>query len=160
MRKTMRRLPACLAVLGVFVFLAAASFANTQHTLRDAVLSDSPSFLGKALETLGSGASIHVMHEEGAWTRVKTGGKQGWLPTSALRAGAVSLGAGASRATAGASASEVTLAGKGFSQQTEASYRASQSRLDYATVDMMAGFVVPPDDCEQFLRTGREGEAK
>jgi hypothetical protein len=54
----------------------------------------------------------------------------------------------------------VALAGKGFSQQTEASYRSSQSGLDYATVDMMAGFTVPPDDCEQFLRTGREGGAR
>jgi hypothetical protein len=129
------------------------------NTVKDAVLRDSPSFLGKIVETLGSGASITLMSEEGAWAQVKAGGKQGWLPTSALRASAVSLGAGSSRAAVGAASSEVALAGKGVTQQTEASYRTSPG-LDYATVDMMSGFVVSPDDCEQFLRTGREGGAR
>jgi hypothetical protein len=146
-----------MAVLGAFLFTAAALSAGTLHTVKDAVLRDSPSFLGKAVETLGSGTSITLVSEQGAWAQVKAGGKQGWLPVSALRASAVSLGAGASRAAVGASSSEVALAGKGFTQQTEAGYRASQSGLDYATVDMMGGFVVPPDDCEAFLRTGREG---
>jgi len=130
------------------------------RTIKDAVLRDSPSFLGKAVETLGSGTSIVLMNEEGAWAKVKAGGKQGWLPTSALRATTVSLGAGASRAAVSAGSSEVALAGKGFSQQTEASYRSSQSGVDYATVDMMAGFVVQAEDCEAFLRAGREGGAQ
>ena len=76
------------------------------------------------------------MNEEGAWANVKAGGKQGWLPLSALRASAVSLGSESSRAAPGAGSSEVALAGKGFSQQTEAAYRGSQSGLDYATVDL------------------------
>ena len=157
MKKIMWRSSACLAVLGAFLFLATTLSASSMNTIKDAVLRDSPSFLGKAVETLGSGASIVLMNEEGAWAKVKVGGKQGWLPTSALRASTVSLGAGSSRAAVSASSSEVALAGKGFTQQTEASYRSSQSGLDYATVDMMAGFVMPPDDCEQFLRAGREG---
>ena len=150
----------CMAVLGACVCLVAISSASTMTTIRDAVLRDSPSFLGKAVETLGRGTPIQLMNEEGPWAKVQAGGKHGWLPISALRAGVVSLGAGSSRAAVGASASEVTLAGKGFTQQTEASYRSSQSGLDYATVDMMAGFAVPPDECEQFLRAGREGGAR
>ena len=160
MRKTALRTLACMIALGAFLLLATALFASAMNTVKDAVLRDSPSFLGKPVETLGSGTAITLMSEEGAWARVKAGGKQGWLPTSALRAGAVSLGAGSSRAAASAGTSEVALAGKGFSQQTEAAYRTSHSSLDYAMVDMMAGFVMPPADCEQFLRTGREGGAK
>ena len=157
MRKAWRML-IFMIVLGTFVF--PTSLASAMNTLRDAVLRDSPSFLGKAVETLGSGTPVQMLQEAGAWAKVQAGGKQGWLPVSALRAGAVSLGAGSSRAAVNAGATEVTLAGKGFTQQTEASYRTSQSRLDYATVDMMAGFTIPPEDCEQFLRTGREGGAR
>ena len=160
MKKAMRRTLVCLTVLGACLFLATALLASTMHTIKDAVLRDSPSFLGKAVETLSRGTSIVLMHEEGAWAKVKAGGKQGWLPTSALRASTVSLGAGSSRAAVSAGSSEVALAGKGFTQQTEAAYRTSQSGLDYATVDMMAGFVVPPADSEAFLRAGREGGAR
>jgi len=149
-----------MIVLGAFLLPGAILSAGTMNTVKEAVLRDSPSFLGKAVETLGSGTSITLMSEEGAWARVQAGGKQGWLPVSALRSGAVSLGAGSSRASVSAGSSDVALAGKGFTQQTEASYRASQSGLDYATVDMMAGFVVPPADSEQFLRAGREGGAR
>jgi len=149
-----------MIVLGACLLPAALLSASTMNTVKEAVLRDSPSFLGKAVETLGSGTSIMLMSEEGAWARVKAGGKQGWLPVSALRSGAVALGAGSSRAAVSASASDVALAGKGFTQQTEASYRTSQSGLDYATVDMMTGFVVPSADSEQFLRAGREGGAK
>ena len=160
MKKTLRRALACMIALGAFLLLATALSASTMNTVKEAVLRDSPSFLGKAVETLGSGTSITLMSEEGAWARVKAGGKQGWLPTSALRTGTVSLGAGSSRAAVSAGSSEVALAGKGFTQQTEASYRNSQSGVDYATVDMMMGFVVPPGDSEQFLRAGRDGGAK
>jgi hypothetical protein len=160
MKKTLLRTLACLTVLGACLFPAAALPAGAMHTIKDAVLRDSPSFLGKAVETLSSGTSIVLMNEEGAWAKVKAGAKQGWLPTSALRAATVSLGAGSSRAAVSAGSSEVALAGKGFTQQTEAAYRSSQSGLDYATVDMMAGFVVPPADREAFLRTGREGGAQ
>jgi hypothetical protein len=157
MKKTIGRVLAWMAVSGAFLFLAAALPASTINTVRDAVLRDSPSFLGKAIGAIASGESITLVREEGAWAGVQFSGTQGWLPVSALRTHAVSLGAGSSRAAAGADSSEVALAGKGFTQQTEASFRAAQSGLDYATVDMMAGFSVPPEDCEIFLRTGREG---
>jgi uncharacterized protein YgiM (DUF1202 family) len=160
MRKVLWRALVCTAVLGLFLMPAAVLAAGVVNTLRDAVLRDSPSFLGKVVETLGSGVSITVTSEDGAWAKVQAGGKDGWLPVSALRAGTVELGVGSSRAAVGAASSEVALAGKGFTQQSEDGYRASQSGLDYATVDMMAAFVVPPDDCETFLRTGREGGAR
>ena len=160
MRRALRRTLAYMASLGAFLFLAAALPAATMNTVKDAVLRDSPSFLGKPVETLGSGTSITLMSEEGAWAKIKAGGKQGWLPVSALRTSTVSLSAGSSRAAVGAASSEVALAGKGFTQQTEAAYRTSQSGLDYATVDIMAGFTVPSDDCEKFLRAGREGEGR
>jgi hypothetical protein len=160
MKKAIGRALACMAVPGAFLFLATTLSAGSMNTVRDAVLRDSPSFLGKAMGAIAAGESITLEREEGAWAGVRFGGTRGWLPVSALRTHAVSLGPGSSRAATGADSSEVALAGKGFTQQTEASFRATQSGLDYATVDMMAGFAVPPEDCEIFLRTGREGGAR
>jgi uncharacterized protein YgiM (DUF1202 family) len=160
MKKAKLQTLACTTVLGGFLILATALSASTMNTVKDAVLRDSPSFLGKVVETLDSGTAIVLVSEKDAWAKVKARGKQGWLPISALRVSAVSLGAGANIATVRAASSEVALAGKGFTQQTEAAHRESQSGLDYATVDMMAGFVVPPADSEKFLRTGREGAAQ
>ena len=159
MKKTTRFSLACLATLGALI-LAAHVSAATLPTVKDAALRDSPSFLGKVVATLGSGTPVTLISEESAWARVSADGKQGWLPVAALRGVAVSLGAGESRAQVRAESSEVALAGKGFTQQTEASYRTSQSGLDYATVDMMVSIVMPSEDCEQFLRTGREGGAQ
>ena len=158
MKRTMQL--ACLTALGVCLFLATASHAFAMQITRDAVLRDSPSFLGKPVETLNSGTSIALIREQGDWARVRARGKQGWLPVAAFRSGAVQLGPGSSRAAVGASSSEVVLAGKGFTQQTEAAHRASRPNLNYAAVDMMTAFAVPPADIEAFLRTGREGGSR
>ena len=81
-QKTMRRTLACMTVLGACLFLASALPAITMNTIKYAVLRDSPSFLGKPVETLGNGTSIVLMNEEGEWAKVQAGEKQGWLPTS------------------------------------------------------------------------------
>ena len=161
MKKTMRRILVYMTVFGACLLLATVLPANTtMHTLKDVVLRDSPSFLGKPLETLGGGASIVLMSEEGEWAKVQAGEKQGWLPTSALRAKPVSLQVGATRIGTGAQASEVALAGKGFSQNTEASQRAKNPSMDFATVDRMESFVVSREDRLAFLKAGREGGAQ
>ena len=160
MKKTMWRTLACMVVLGACLLLATALPANTMNTIKDAILRDSPSMLGKPVETLSSGTSIVVVNEEGDWAKVKAGEKQGWLPTSALRAKAVSLQVGATRIGTGAQASEVALGGKGFSQQTEADQRAKNPNMDFASVDKMESFVVSREDRVAFLKAGREGGAQ
>ena len=160
MKKTMRRTMACMTVLGACLFLATALLANTMNTIKDAILRDSPSMLGKPVETLGSGTSIELLSEEGDWAKVRVGEKQGWLPTSALRAQAVSLKVGATRIGTGAQTSEVALSGKGFTQQDEARHKAENPNMDYATVDKMESFAVSREDRIAFLQTGREGGAQ
>jgi len=160
MKKTMRRILACMTVLGTCLLLATALPANTMNTIKDAILRDSPSMLGKPVETLSSGTSIELMSEEGDWAKVRAGEKQGWLPTSALRAQAVSLKQGATRIGTGAQASEVALGGKGFTQESEANQRAKNPNMDFATVDKMESFVVSREDRLAFLKAGREGGAQ
>ena len=160
MKKTMRRILACMTALGACLFLATVLPASTMNTIKDAVLRDSPSFLGKPVATLGNGTPIVLMSEEGDWAKVQAGEKQGWLPTSALRAKALSLQMGATRIGTGAQASEVALSGKGFSQESEANQRAKDPSMDFATVDRMESFVVSREDRLAFLKAGREGGAQ
>ena len=155
MKKTMRRTLVCMAVLGACLFLATALPANTMKTIRDAVLRDSPSFQGKVVATLSSGTPIVLLHEEGKWFKVQAGEKQGWLPTSAICSKPMSLKMAATRIGTGPPTSEVDLVlGK------SARFRAGNTNRDYDSVDKMESFVMSPEECAIFLRTGREGKAK
>ena len=160
MKKAMWRFLSCITVLGVCLLLATALPASTMNTVKDAVLRDSPSMLGKPVETLSSGTSIELMSEEGDWAKVQAGGKQGWLPTSALRARVLSLKEGTTRIGTGAQKSEVALSGKGFTQQDEARMGAEIPNMDFASVDKMESFVVSREDRVAFLQAGREGGAQ
>jgi hypothetical protein len=53
----------------------------------------------------------------------------------------------------GATASEIALAGKGFSQEVEDSYKTS-GELNYADVDRTEAIVIPIDDLYKFVTEG------
>jgi len=155
MKKTMQRTLACMAALGVCLLLATALPANTMNTVRDAVLRDSPSFNGKVVATLSSGTPIVLLHEEGKWFKVQAGEKQGWLPTSVLCAKPMSLQMAATRIGTGPPTSDVALV-----LAKNAHLRGENPNRDYDAVDKMENFVMSPEECAVFLRTGREGKAK
>jgi hypothetical protein len=72
-----------------------------------------------------------------------------------------SLRAGQTSVDAGASADEVALASKGFTEQVEREWRQQHGDSGYPWVDRMEAFVVPPDQSVAFLDEGavtpREG---
>ena len=149
-----------LALLVVFVLcltsLATISFAATR-LYRDAVLRETPSYLGAPLATLERGTSVTQGDSQGDWIQVTTKEQQkGWLPEGALKKPTVSLGESASRAHTRSSAGEVAMAGKGFDEEAEKQARKSSSG-DFAAVDYMQSFVMSHTDCEAFLRAGRTG---
>ena len=155
MKKTMRCTLACMAVLGVCLFLATALPAKNLNTIKDAVLRDSPSFNGKVVATLNSGTPIVLLHGEGGWFKVQAGEKHGWLPISALCAKPVSLQMAATRIGTGPPDSEIDLVlGKSVR------FRAKDTNRNYDAVDKMENFVMSPEECAAFLRTSREGNAK
>jgi hypothetical protein len=78
----------------------------------------------------------------------------GYMYLSALSTKRIDLSTG-SDAKPGVGASELVLAGKGFSDAVEATYKAT-SRLDYSWVDRMEGFGVDTSLCLDFLGGGAD----
>ncbi len=146
-------------VLGLAMVLAAVTLAWAAETMSVQVKQGrvyaKPNFLSKLQATLPYGAKLQVEDENGAWRQVRAKGLQGWMHVSALTENEISLQAGTGKAATGASSEEMTLAGKGFNKQVEASYKATNKRLNYRAVNKMEkSYPVSVAQIKKFIKTG------
>jgi uncharacterized protein YgiM (DUF1202 family) len=167
----MSRLKFIVFSLFVSVFLFLPLHVNAQETLsvqvKESVLRATPSFLGQIVAKVAYGDQVTVLEKNGAWRKVslKGGGTpQGWINSSALTTKKIVLQAGQTNVKTGATQNELTLAGKGFNNQVEASYMGQNKKLDYAWINKMETFKVTPVQMSAFLAKGEvvppEGGAK
>ena len=132
--------------------IASLAFAQTGGNVRyvavqSLALKDSTGFFGRELMKLSLGDSVTFVRENGNWTQVRAGNTTGWVASSSLSTRQVVA------SVSSATVSEVALAGKGFSQETEIEYR--KSGLNYSIVDIMEQTVVPVDELLRFIEEGR-----
>ena len=66
----------------------------------------------------------------------------------------VVLNPGADDVEEAASSNEIALAGKGFSEEVEKSYRAKNKKLNYKEVNKMEKFTVSQSKIRKFLKEG------
>lgn len=134
--------------------------ANAQETLsvqvKEGELRSTPSFLGKVVARVAYGDRVNVIEDRGAWKKVslRSGKLQGWMHTSALTTKRIALKAGQTNVGTGATQNELALAGKGFNEQVEASFRKENRNLDYTWINMMETFKVSSDQMHNFLVQG------
>jgi uncharacterized protein YgiM (DUF1202 family) len=141
------------------VLLLTASLWSDAGTMSVQVKSgqvrSTPSFLAPVVCAASFGEQVQCLQERDGWTEIRTtGGKKGWIHTSALTAKQVSLSAGSANAKTGASGKELALAGKGFNADVEAQYKASHRDLNYAMVNKMEQIRISPQEMEKFLKAG------
>jgi hypothetical protein len=147
---------ASLALFGIiFLYMP----ANAQETLsvqvKEGELRATPSFLGQIVTRVAYGDRVSVIEDRGTWKKVSVrSGKQGWMHTSALTTKRIALKAGQTNVQTGATQNELALAGKGFNEQVEASYRKENRNLDYTWINRMETFKVSPDQMRSFLAQG------
>lgn len=117
----------------------------------------SPSAAAPVLATLTYKAQVTVLEIWGGWARVRVPGtgSVGYVYLSALSSRPLGT-VGAEAPVPGVTRDEVTLAGKGFSEALEDSYKQS-SKVDYAWVDFMESFEYRAESCVGFLE-GEPGE--
>ena len=151
-----RYIVASLALLGIiFLYMP----ANAQETLsvqvKEGELRATPSFLGQIVTRVAYGDRVTVIEDRGTWKKVSVrSGKQGWMHASALTTKKIALKAGQTNVQTGATQNELALAGKGFNEQVEASYRKENRNLDYTWINRMETFKVSPDQMRSFLAQG------
>ena len=118
---------------------------------KTAELKSTSGVFGSAKGTLQMGDQVTVLQVEGNWAEVRSSANSslsGWTALSNL-SGRRIVASGT-----GASASEIALAGKGFNQEVENSYK-SGGKLNYADVDKTEAITIPRDELYKFVTEGR-----
>jgi len=145
----MRRL---LLLLAVMFFVAALAFsqadANRRYVLvRSTPLKSSTGFFARDLRDLPQGTEVVLIRDTGKWSEVRAGNQSGWVISGSLSSRRVAASGAA------VTASEVALAGKGFSREIEIEYR--KNGLDFDMVDSMEKINISGSDLLRFVTEGR-----
>jgi hypothetical protein len=129
------------------------AFSQTSQNTRfvavqSAALKSSTGFFASDVATLSLGDSVTLIQESGKWSQVRVGNQTGWMTSTSLSARRV-----VASGNVGVTASEVALAGKGFSPEMEMEYK--KSGLDFSMVDTMERITVPPNELLRFINEGQ-----
>jgi uncharacterized protein YgiM (DUF1202 family) len=150
-------IPLCLVLL-----LGSAGVAANPEEMSVQVktgeLRATPSFLGKIVGRVAYGERVGVLEVRSPWIKVQAsnaGSVAGWIHESALTQSRIALKAGGTDVQQTASGDELALAGKGFNEQVEESFKAKNPKVDFAWIDKMETFVATDDEMRRFLEQGQ-----
>lgn len=138
-------------VLFFLIFAAAVCFSQSAGStmyvaVKSADLKKGTGFFAGKIGTLALGESVTVVSVSGKWLQVRTTKNlTGWAASDSFTNRRV-VSAGS------ASASEVALAGKGFSAEAEVEYR--KDGLNYTSVDAVEKLAVSLEELEKFVNSG------
>lgn len=147
------RLALALTAMAAAAALAAAGSVTV--AVEQAKVRKNKAFYAPVVATVRFQQSLEAGPAEDGWLPVTVSGKPGWLHESAVASKAGKVRAGQWSGHAEATQEEVTLAGKGFNEDVERSYRSSRTGLDYAGVDAMEARVVEDAALGAFMRAGK-----
>jgi len=143
----------CLVLFVTGFAAAQVSAGGTLYVaVKNVALKSSTGFFASTKGTLNYGDRVTVVRVNGRFVEVRSAANSsltGWTASANLSARQVVSGS-----TNTASAREVALAGKGFNQEVENSYRSQQS-VNYADVDRTEAITVNEADLRRFLEEGR-----
>ena len=149
-----RGITTALALLGLVAVVWAATQTQSVQ-VRRGQLRETPTFLGKIGTTVSYGDRLEILAESAGWYQVRNpDGRSGWIHGSALSEKKIILKAGQSDLQAGAAGDEIALAGKGFNEEVESTWRSSNPEMDYSWVDLMESWQVSPEKAVAFLHEG------
>lgn len=133
----------------------AASPRQVSVQVREARVRAEPSFFSPPTATLAYGRRLDVVDTQGAWMQVAADDKPlGWMHESALTKKRIEMTSGSRDAELAASSGELALAGKGFTSDVEAEFKARHQDIDFSWVDRMESFKVTASDITRFLDEG------
>jgi uncharacterized protein YgiM (DUF1202 family) len=144
----------CLVLLVTGLAAAQVSVGGTLYVaVRTVTLKSGTGFFAGNKGTLNYGDRVTVIRVDGKFAEVRSAANSsltGWTATANLSAKQVVAGSSST-----ASAKEVALAGKGFSQEVENSYKNQKNNINYADVDRTEAITISEDELKKFLEEGR-----
>ena len=143
----------CMGILITGLAAAQASKGGTMYAAtKTLALKSSTGFFASTRGTINYGDRVTVLQISGKYAEVRSAANSslsGWTAISNLSAKQIVSGN-----TSTASAKEVALAGKGFNQEVENSYK-TKGKVNYADVDRTESVTVGDSDLKKFLEDGR-----
>ena len=145
----MRRLSLLIALmLCMGSLLFSQTDANKRYVaVKTTPLKSSSGFFGQDLKILSQGDEVTLIRDNGKWAEVRSENQSGWVSSNSLSSRRV-VASGAA-----ITASEVALAGKGFSREVEVEYR--KNGIDFSVVDSMERIIVSGNELLTFVNEGR-----
>jgi len=145
----MRRLLLLFAIiyyLGIPVFSQNTGFTRFV-SVKSTTIKNTTGFFAAEVGNLYLGDEVTLINERGKWSQIRKGNLTGWVTSTSLSVRRI-IASGTT-----ATATEIALAGKGFSPETEREYR--QSGLDFSMVDFMEQITIPKGELLNFVTDGR-----
>ena len=140
-----------VSVMALVSWSLAADPATVQ--VKEASLYEKPSAISKFLGKVTYGTSLAVVSTQPGWVQVKSDSLgTGWLRDQTVTNKKIDLQSGGQ--TSGASSTEVSLAGRGFSEDIEKGYKQKNPKLDYADIDRMEALGIDDGTLARFLQDG------
>jgi len=138
-------------ILTMMLYASVLIFSQTDRNTRYIAVKTTPlksstGFFAKDVGTLSLGDVVTVIRDDGKWSQIQARGLDGWITSSSLSARRIIS------SNIAVTASEVAMAGKGFSPDMEIEYK--KNGLDYSMVDSMEQITVPADDLLRFVTEG------
>ena len=144
-------------LFSLILLISSALFAQVRSgssawvSTKTAELKSGTGFFASAVGNLEMGTEVRVLSVNGNWAEVQSlenTSQRGWTASSNLSTRRI-VASGT-----GASASEIALAGKGFSQEVEDSYK-TQGNLNFDDVDITEANTVSKEELYAFVVEGR-----
>jgi hypothetical protein len=142
-----------IVILLCSLFCLTAAAETLQVTTRENAVRGECRFFAPVKLKVSLGDQLTVKGRKGDWYLVSARGVNGCIHKSAVESRSFAS-SGRKAAAGGASADEVSLAGKGFNPQVEAGYRKSNKNLNYAAVDEISRIQVSENTLESFVLQG------
>lgn len=143
-----------LAFMSLSVFAASFKKGDTLYvSAKSSTLKSGTGAFSKTVDNVSYGEMVKVLSVKGSKVEVEkqSGSKSsGWMAAGSLTK--KKIVASGSKVTA--SADELALAGKGFSEEAENAYRASNANLDFDAVDAIESIVIPEEEMKSFISEG------
>lgn len=148
-----------LALMILFITFSGICFAENYKkgtkvyvSTNEVALKDSDGKFAKDVKKLKYGDMVIVVQTKGKKTMVTYGKISGWIPTGSITKKKIAKTASGSNVRA--SGEELSLAGKGFSQEAEKAFRSMNKELKYDVVDSMEKIQVSESELQKFIESG------
>ncbi len=143
-----------LLLVPLFALVACSLWADGATVqIKEASLYEKPSVISKFLGKIPYGTRLTIISTQAGWVQVQSDSLgKGWLRDQTVTTKKLAMQSGGE--TSGVSDTEVSLAGRGFSEEIEKDYKTKNPKLDYADVDKMETMGVDDTELASFLVDG------